>query len=392
MGDPARIYFRDAGYDGQLARTLALASDRCADLGEAFAAARAVGSCTPENWHTAWSAAAGRAEAMAGAAGAAGDRVSACYAHLRASEYHRQSFFFLRGDLDDQRLHDGYAAQVAAFRQGIALLDHSAAPVEIPYQGTHLNGYLHSAGPSGTQRPTIVIPAGYDSTAESLFGVTDAVERGFNVLTYEGPGQGGALYRQRLYFSPDTEQVISPVVNWLLTMPEVDPKRIVLIGRSFGGYIVARAAAFEHRIAAMVLDPAQPRLADRLPGGIAGSVAPHVVNAQMRFSPNRAEFFNSRMATHGLHTVADYFAELRRYDMVAVASQIQCPTLIIEAENDFAGGSSGVLRDAMTAPVDVIGLTAAQGADGHCAGLGQWVWAGTVYPWLLTTLAAPQRV
>ena len=43
MSDPARIYFRDAGYDGQLARTLALVTDGCADLGEAFAAARGGG-------------------------------------------------------------------------------------------------------------------------------------------------------------------------------------------------------------------------------------------------------------------------------------------------------------------------------------------------------------
>jgi alpha-beta hydrolase superfamily lysophospholipase len=247
---------------------------------------------------------------MATEASEAGDIVTARYAHLRASEYHRQSYYFLRGDLDDARLQQGYAAQVAAFRWGVSLLAHPAEAVQIPYRDTHLGGYLFRPDDSGERRPTIVIPAGYDSTAESLFGVPDAIERGFNVLTYEGPGQGGVLYRQRLYFSPDTESVVTPVVDWLVGRPEVGPAQIVLIGRSFGGYIAARAAAFEHRIAAMVLDPAQPRIADRLPEGFVGKIAPHVVNTQMRLSGNRAEFFGARMVTHGLHSIPDYFAEL----------------------------------------------------------------------------------
>lgn len=392
MNDPARIYFKDPGYDGQFARTLSAAVDGCADLGEAFAAARAVRTCSGDAWWTAWSAAAERAAATAVAAEAAGDPVTARYAYFRASEYHRQSYFFLRGDLDDERLRRGYEAQVSAFRSAIALLPYAAITVQIPYQDTHLNAYLHTPDGCGAGRPTTVIPAGYDSSAESMFGVPDAVERGFNVLTYEGPGQGGMLYRQGLHFRPEMESVVTPVIDWLLTRPEVDPTRIVFVGRSFGGYIGARAAAFEHRIAALVLDPAQPRMADRIPDGFVGTIAPHVVNLQMKVSANRAEFFHSRMVTHGVHTIAEYFAELRRYDMMPFANQIACPTLILDAENDFAGGSAHLLAGAMSsASVTVVALTAAQGADGHCAGIGQRVWAATVYPWLLAAIGAPEH-
>lgn len=387
MSDPARIYFKNAAYDGQFARTLSAAVDGCADLGEAFAAARAVRTCSGPAWWEAWSAAARRAAVTAAAAQQAGDLVSARCAYFRASEYHRQSYFFLRGDLKDERLRRGYAAQVSAFRSALTLLPYPAVAAQIPYEETHLNGYWHTPDGSGAARPTMVLPAGYDSSAETMFGVPDAVERGFNVLTYEGPGQGGVLYEQGLLFRPEMETVVTPVIDWLLARPDVDPSKIVFVGRSFGGYIGARAAAFDHRIAALVLDPAQPRMADRIPDGFVGTIAPHVVNAQMKVSANRAEFFRSRMVTHGLYTVGDYFAELRRYDMLAVADQISCPTLIVDAENDFAGGSAGLLRDAMTsAPATVVALTAAQGADGHCAGIGQRVWAATVYPWLLSTL------
>lgn len=52
------------------------------------------------------------------------------------------------------------------------------------------------------------------------------------------------------------------------------------------------------------------------------------------------------MASHGLSDVAAYFNELRRYNMLDVASQISCPTLAIECEGDFAGGGGRALADA----------------------------------------------
>ena len=66
-------------------------------------------------------------------------------------------------------------------------------------------------------------------------------------------------------------------------------------------------------------------------------------------SADRAEFFGARMAAHGLDTIENYFAELRRFNVLRHASQITCPTLIVEAEHDFAGGGqaltgSGTMR------------------------------------------------
>jgi len=40
----------------------------------------------------------------------------------------------------------------------------------------------------------------------------------------------------------------------------------------------------------------------------------------------------------------------------------------------------------MTAPTTVVSLTAAQGAGGHCAGMGQRVWQGVGYDWLAGVL------
>lgn len=385
--DPAPIHFKDADYDGQLGRTLSMAVVHAADLGEAMAAARRVHHPDRDAWFTSWAQAAETAEQAATDAAKAGDPVSSRDAWLRASEYRRQSWYFLRSDLDDPRVQEGYRRHVDDFVAATALMDHPAEPVRIPYEDTTLRGYVFAPDASGTPRPTIVMLCGYDSTAE--YGWADvpaALARGYNVLVFEGPGQGGVLIEQRRYFRPDWENVLTPVLDWLLARPEVDASRVVLFGRSFAGYLAPRAASFEHRIAALVCDPAQPEMADRLPEGAIAKVAAPIVRQQMRMNARRREFFGARMAAHGLTEIEDYFAELHRFSMLSLAGGITCPTLIVEAEHDFAGGSGQRLADAISAPVELLHLTAEQGADGHCAGLGQQLWAGAVYSWLATTL------
>ena len=171
-----------------------------------------------------------------------------------------------------------------------------------------------------------------------------------------------------------------------MTRPEVQPDGLVLVGRSFAGYLAPRAACFEHRLAALVCDPAQPDMGARIPVGLAGKVAAPAVKAQMRMSADRAEFFGARMAAHGLGAIEKYFTELRRFNMLRYAPQITCPTLIIEAEHDFAGGGGQALIDALAAPSQLVQLTEHQGADGHCGGLGQEIWSEVVYHWLRNTL------
>jgi hypothetical protein len=388
MTDPAKVLFRNASYDGQLTRTLAAAPVGSADLGEAMAAARRIGKPSGTAWYDAWSKTADQARQTAEKTRASGERVSARHGYLRASEYYRQAFYFLRSDLDGRRLQDAYRAHVDTFRSAVALMDHPAEAVRIPYDSTAVSGYLFAPDDSGEARATVIFPCGYDSTAEAGWAnVPAALERGYNALVFEGPGQGEALYTQRLFLRPDFEHVLTPVLDWLLTRPEVQPGALVLIGRSFGGYLAPRAASFEHRLTALICDPAQPDMGARIPSGLAGKIAAPVVRTQMRISTDRAEFFGARMAAHGLDSIEKYFTELRRFTMLQHAPQITCPTLVIEAEHDFAGGGGQTLIDALTVPSQLVPLTEHQGADGHCSGLGQEIWSEAVYRWLRSTLS-----
>jgi hypothetical protein len=80
-----------------------------------------------------------------------------------------------------------------------------------------------------------------------------ALERSFNVLTFEGTGQPTVVREQSLGFRLDWEQVVTPVVNQCEAVVEIDASRLELIGLSFdGGYLAPRAAAFEPRIRVVV--------------------------------------------------------------------------------------------------------------------------------------------
>jgi hypothetical protein len=175
------VVLRNPGYDAQLVRTLAAAQVAGADLGEAIATARRLAKPDPTSWHEQWSTTADTARDDAEAARAAGDRVSARHAYLRASEYHRQAYYFLRRTLDDPLLRASYAAHVATFDAAVALMDVAAERVLIPYDGTAVVGYFCAPDDSGAPRPTLLFPCGYDSTAPSGYvQVPDALARGYN--------------------------------------------------------------------------------------------------------------------------------------------------------------------------------------------------------------------
>ncbi|HEY5880486.1 MAG TPA: hypothetical protein VIU11_16370, partial [Nakamurella sp.] len=166
MAKARGIAFGNETYDGQFQRTLLASYAGMADLGEAFATARQVGKPDPESWYNAWFARAESVREIADTAAAAGDRESARGAYLRAAEYYRQSYFFLRRDLTDPSLQRAYAAQVAAFTAAIPLLDLHVQTLAVPYQGTTLKAYFFAPDDSGTPRPTVLATCGYDSTAE----------------------------------------------------------------------------------------------------------------------------------------------------------------------------------------------------------------------------------
>lgn len=172
-------------------RNLGLAAYGGSDVGEVIATAARVTPGDYDSWHDAWLSTAERLEAEARGS----HPVSARDGLLRASSYYRAAEFFLHGHPEDPRIDHAYERGVSCFRDAIAHFP-DVTPVEIPYEDTVLHGYFYRAAGEGP-RPTVVMHNGFDGAAEELHfsGALGGQERGYHVLTFDGPGQPAAIHR-----------------------------------------------------------------------------------------------------------------------------------------------------------------------------------------------------
>jgi len=76
-------------------------------------------------------------------------------------------------------------------------------------------------------------------------------DRGMVALSIEGPGQGETRANGLTVDLTNYERAISRYVDYLMDLPEVDPQRIGMFGISMSGYCGSRAAATDHRLAAL---------------------------------------------------------------------------------------------------------------------------------------------
>jgi pimeloyl-ACP methyl ester carboxylesterase len=398
-----KFLFDNASFSFEALRTAGFANYGGADLGEVLITAEAIPDGDETAWHREWLATADRVRAIGERSLAEGHRVSAREALLRASNYYRTAEFFLRThpatDLEVTRLS---TLSRQAFATAVGLLDTPTEAVTIPYEDTTLPGYLFLVDDSGVPRPTVVYNSGYDSTLEeSYFAVAAAaLRRGYNVLAFDGPGQGATLREQGLVFRADWEAVITPVVDYALTRKEIAAERIALFGYSLGGYLVARAAAFEHRVAALILDDGirdfHAAFVNALPPTVLSwieegrdDVAVPVLSMIAAADTQSQWALNNGVWALGADNAADLVRRTEAYTIEGVAQQVTTPTLILDAENDqFLKGQPQEAERALThADTTLVTLTNAEGAGEHthAGALGRA--HQTMFDWLDTTLA-----
>src|SRR5829696_2088583 len=390
-------------------RALAHAVYGGADFGECMTTSRRIAEGDGDSWYQEWIGTAERVSTIAEASEAEGHRVSAREAYLRASNYYRTSYPFFYGAPVDPRLIEAFDKETAAFRRAAALFDPPVEPVEIPYGGTTLPGYFYRVDDSNERRPTLIATNGYDSTVHEMhFGhAVAAVRRGYNCLTFDGPGQGRALVKQNLHMRPDWENVVAPVADYALSRPEVDSERVALIGWSFGGYLAPRAASGEHRLAACIADPGQWDMIEAMKGMFARfSVSQEIVDLLPDVDPNVLEpyfeaveaspqlswtFKQRALWVHGLDSMMDYLRITPQYRLSNRADKIRCPTLITWAENDPIAGFAEKLYEALTCPKTLLRFTNAEGAGDHCEMNARTLFHQRAYDWLDGTLEVSKK-
>jgi hypothetical protein len=395
----ARIFKND---DFEFGLSIALGSTYSgqADVGECVAVAGRIKDGNADSWVEEWSGAAAHAREIATQAEASGHQASARGAWLRAATYFSTATYQVAGSRRGDEFERLWEEHRACWDRAVDLFEPRVERVAIPYEDTTLDGYLFKVDDSGERRPVLIYNNGSDGPTSAAWvgGGKGALERGYNCLTFDGPGQNAALIRQQLYFRPDWEAVVTPVVDYALSRPDVDPERIALHGVSQGGYWVPRAVAFEHRIAAAVADPGVMDVGttwrDKLPKSMLRQLEQ---GEQQKFDRNisMAEHFvrgmraqlEFRMRPFGMSSAYDVYKALEEYKLDGLVEQIRCPMLICDPDNEqFWPGQARELHDALPGPKAIVRFPAEEGSDWHCEPRSPGIRDQRVFDWLDETL------
>jgi hypothetical protein len=357
----------------------------------------------PADSDSAWQAyhhAGAEARALAEQAAARRHNVSAREAYLWGASYYSAALRLVDGTKGPERASSCWQEYAACWSAAAALFDPPVERVEIPYQDTALTGLFFRADHSLRKKPLIILNNGADGLEKSMYiqGGAGALARGYNCLIFNGPGQGDSLWVRKLYFRPDWEKVITPVVDAMVRHSEVDPARIVLIGVSQGGFWAPRSLAFERRIAAGVADPgvwdvSEPWLRkvpqfllDLVHEGKQSQFEQAIAAAPK--DPRMEAAGRMRMRPYGTKSVFEVFGAVQQYKLQDVASRISCPMLVTDPEGeDFFPGQAQKLYDALRCPKKLIRFTHQQGAGQHCEAGAPGFRDHCIYNWLAETLA-----
>ena len=364
------------------------------DIGEVLDAASRVKADDEYSWTREFSATAERMRATAEAEEKAGHRIGAGEAYLRASSYYRASLH-RHPDPTAPEIKQMAVKEVACFTKAIALLKIPAEVVRIPYEGTTLPGYLFRSPTAGKKAPILIVHQGRDAWSEDdKYIAEEAMARGWDCLLFDGPGMGQTLRIQGLPFRPDWEKVITPVVDYAVRQPGIDPKRIALMGISMGGALAPRAAAFEKRVKLVIANPGvldwsrvytgfiterYPQLADMPEKDPAGFNA--IMSKVIDENPFMRWGMRDSMWKHGVTTPAQLMVEMKKYTNRGFAEKITAKTLVIDGEAEEFGQAKE-LYDALRCPKDYLMFTAKETAQLHVQTGSTAVSCQRIFAWL----------
>lgn len=215
--------------------------------------------------------------------------------------------------------------------------------VRVPFEA----GYFpviykcHADGSKGD----IVIHGGYDSFLQEFIPLMKYIYScGYNVYMFEGFGQGEVLNRCGMKMKPEWEVCTKIILDYFQL------NEVTLIGISLGGYLAARAAAYEERIKRVVLYDLiydfYGALLEKMPDDLK-----KLINSLMKVpdSPKwksieelmKANPFSLWLFQQGRHvlgnitTLYDYYKCIMNYNTIALSPLIRQDVLILAGEEDI---------------------------------------------------------
>lgn len=308
---------------------------------------------------------------------ALGDKALKQGRRLHAAYYYRSAEFFMRLDDPHKTPTRSKFLQLALEWWGIQDSDRFMIPYEQDSKKVFLPAYRFTPDyPKGT----LVVFGGSDSCIEEFFPVMMVlVERGYDIVLFEGPGQGRMLAEQQVPLIPDWHNPVAAVLDYFKL------NDVTLIGVSMGGYMVLEAAAFEPRVKRAVawdilfngfdvwlgrLEPAERVLVKILFKLHAAPVFNALIGQAMRKSMVVDWGMRQSMYILGVKTPFEYLQKQETFGQGGFAHRVTQDVLLLAGSEDFGIPLEQFYRQ-IEALKNVRSLTArlftrAEQAQNHC--------------------------
>ena len=364
--DPVILLSKDESFHFELLFTLGNAAFGAGDINQVLAVAKDIKPGNFTDWLKTFQNLAEETKSIAEDPFNAHDPVNVRDAWFATANYYRQADFYNHENWSDPRINSFWDEQRSAFDKGLAALRIPGERIQIPTKDFTIEAIWYTPALDDVKRPTLVIGNGYDASQEDSYHylVAPALERGWNVMSYEGPGQPTVRRNDDVGFIPDWEKVVTPVIDHLMQSKDcaVDEDRLALVGISMGGYLAARAAAFDPRIKALVLNGGVWNIYDAYASQLPPSLKKLFdAGKKKEFDAAATQLLNSsevpttaRWALgHGLWAFKkkspfDWFTSLKAYRLKDVIDKIDIPVLVADAELEgFFAGQSKLVKDAL---------------------------------------------
>lgn len=338
----------------------------------------------PDAWEEEWCRMGARLEKVADAAEAAGHKLTAGNYYLRAGMYYFTGERFM---WPGPRKRELGRKSLELQNKGLLRRHPNIEQVEVRFENTSLPALFMKSPSAGPRAPTVVVFDGMDNCKEMsvLFNGLEFAARGWHTLAIDGPGQGESLRLRDMYARHDYEGAGGAAYDYVAQRPDVDPKRVAVMGYSFGGYYAARVAAFEKRYAA----------------GVAFAALHWDLAAWQREIKRRHEADPKNTAQSAFHFrwimghIDDADAAITKaegFSLADVAPQITRPFLVIHAEEDkiVPVASAHKLFEAIGSPRKHLKiLTAEDGSVYHAQADNRQVGVDYIADWLDDTFKNP---
>jgi esterase FrsA len=273
-----------------------------------------------DEWAAAWSSIGQRYDQRAKSEEAARNNDTARDDYFWAFRYYTAARWPVPNSTGKQK---AYLNALAAFRNYGQFLDPPVEILHIPFEGNQISGYLRL--PKDVRpAPVVFMINGTDSRKEDEVQGHDSLFRdGIGVVAIDMPGTGESLVKADV----GSERIFSRVLDYLATRPDVDSKRIVAWGVSYGGHWSANLAYIERA---------------RLRGAVVqgGPVHDYYTAEWQKKSLGTPEYlfdlFAARAAIYGVESLDEFYAYGPRLSLKTQGflGQPSAPMLVLNGEKD----------------------------------------------------------